>query len=138
MNLLDAIEEQIKSAISPDTADSEPSSLMDVVSGLLANPQTGGLQGLISRFQEQGLGRLMDSWIGAGENLPISMEQLQSALGSEQVQSIAQQLGISKDAAASGLASMLPQVIDKLTPTGAVPDSGALGKGLELLTRLTA
>lgn len=56
----------------------------------------------------------------------------------KQVQSIAQQLGISKDAAASGLASMLPQVIDKLTPTGAVPDSGALGKGLELLTRLTA
>ena len=78
----------------------------------------------------------MASWIGTGENLPISAQQLQSVLGNEQVRAIAQKLGISGDAAASGLASVLPQVIDKLTPTGTVPESGALGQAIDLLKGL--
>ena len=93
-----------------------------------------GLGSLIEAFQRNGLGEQVQSWIGTGQNLPISAEQLQQALGGDQLGNIAQQLGMSQGDASSGLASLLPQLIDTLTPQGAVPKDGVdLGAIMKML-----
>ncbi len=84
---------------------------------------SGGLGGLISAFQNAGMGEQLKSWIGTGENMPISADQLSSALGSDKIRDIATQLGMSPGAVSGGLADLLPQMIDKLTPTGQLPDN---------------
>jgi uncharacterized protein YidB (DUF937 family) len=107
--------------------------LMEQVLELVNNAGTGGLSGLIEMFKSKGLGDVMSSWIGTGENQPVSGDQIASALGSNTIQEIAQKLGISGTDASSGLAALLPQVIDKLTPDGTVPEGGLLAQGLSIL-----
>jgi uncharacterized protein YidB (DUF937 family) len=92
----------------------------------------GGISGLVSAFQEKGLGEVAASWIGTGANLPVSASQISSVLGDGPLADIASKLGGN---ASGQLASLLPQVIDKLTPGGEV-DEGALGKGMDLLKGL--
>ncbi len=107
--------------------------LMNIVLGLIANPQTGGLQGLIQTFKEKGLGDAASSWISTGENQPVSGDQIQHALGGNFIQQIAEQLGSSKSEVSGGLANLLPEIIDKLTPNGSLPEGDQLQQGLELL-----
>jgi uncharacterized protein YidB (DUF937 family) len=133
MGLFDAIAGQVSGALANAGASSGQGGLMDIVSGLINNPQTGGIEGLVKSFQDKGLGDAMASWIGTGVNQAISGEQIQHVLGNEQVQAFAQKLGLSSTDISSGLASLLPQVIDKLTPTGQVPEGGLLAQGLSLL-----
>jgi uncharacterized protein YidB (DUF937 family) len=109
--------------------------LMDIVLGLISNPQTGGLQGLIQTFKEKGLGDAMSSWISTGENLPVSGEQIQHALGGNLIRQIAEQLGSSKSEVSGSLSNLLPQIIDKLTPNGTLPDSDSLQQGLSSLKK---
>ena len=109
--------------------------LMDIVMGLITNPQSGGLQGLIQTFKEQGLGDAMSSWISTGENQSVSGDQIQHALGGNFIQQIAQQLGSSKSEVSGGLANLLPDIIDKLTPTGKLPEGDQLLQGLEMLKK---
>jgi uncharacterized protein YidB (DUF937 family) len=102
--------------------------------------QNGGLPGIISKFQNGGMGAQVGSWVGTGANLPISGNQLQEILGTGSIGQIAQQLGLSHGDASSGLAQALPQIIDKLTPTGQVPadHSDMLAQALQALTKRTA
>lgn len=133
MGLLDTIVNEATSALSKSgSSDSGNTGMMDAISGLLSSEQ-GGLQGLISTFKEKGLGDAMASWISTGRNLPISSEQIQSVLGNEKVQAIAEKVGLSSTDVSEKLATMLPEVIDKLTPEGTVPEGGLLEKGLALL-----
>lgn len=80
----------------------------------------GGIGGLLEKFNQGGLGDLAASWVGKGENLPISADQITSALGSGQLAEIAAKFGISPDVLSSQLAEHLPGVIDKVTPDGEV------------------
>lgn len=80
-----------------------------------------GLDGLIDRFQRGGLGDLMESWIGHGENRPVQPHQLADALGPDTIDTLAQRTGLPRDALLSQLAEALPQVIDRLTPGGRRP-----------------
>ncbi|MEO8838432.1 MAG: YidB family protein [Herbaspirillum sp.] len=132
MGLFDSIAGQVGNALSR-TEGGEHGGLMETVMGLINNPQSGGIQGLMDSFKNQGVGGLLASWIGNGENQPISAEQIQSVLGSEKVQAIADKLGISTADASAKLAGLLPQVIDKLTPNGQVPEGGLLEQGMSLL-----
>ena len=109
--------------------------LLDVVMGLISNPQTGGLQGLVQAFKEKGLGDTMSSWISTGKNQPVSGDQIQHALGGNFIQQIAEQLGSSNSEVSGGLANLLPNIIDKLTPTGKLPEGNQLGEGLELIKK---
>jgi len=109
--------------------------LMDIVLGLMTNPQTGGLQGLIQTFKENGLGDAVSSWISTGENQSVSGDQIQHALGSNLIQQIAEQLGSSKTEVSGSLSSLLPQIIDRLTPNGTLPDSDSLQQGLSSLKK---
>ena len=108
-------------------------SLMEQVLGLINNPETGGFTGLIETFKDKGLGDVMSSWISTGENQPVSADQITDALGSNTIQEIAQKLGISGTDASSALSELLPQIIDKLTPEGAIPEGGLLEQGLNIL-----
>lgn len=132
MGLLDSIVGQVAGALG-GAAPGQQGGLLEAVTGLINNPQTGGLQGLIQTFEQQGLGQVISSWIGTGQNLPISAEQLQSVLGNEQVQALAQKLGLSPQDITSHLSQLLPQVVDKVTPEGVVPQGDALQSAIGML-----
>lgn len=106
------------------------SGLMKSVLDMLGSGQ-GGLGGLVRAFQQNGLGQLVDSWVGTGQNLPASPGQIQQALGPE-VQELAQQHGMSADAVSQALSQFLPGLIDHLTPNGQLPQGG-VGAGLSAL-----
>jgi len=109
--------------------------LLDIALGLINNPKVGGLTGLLETFKSKGLGDAVSSWISTGQNQPVSGEQIQHVLGKEQIQQIAEKIGIPKGEVSSGLASILPEIIDKLTPNGKLPESGSLEQGLSLLKK---
>lgn len=85
--------------------------------------QNGGLQGVLGKFEQAGFGQQAQSWVGTGQNQPIEGGALSQIFGSGQIGQIAQQLGLSPDQAAGQLAQVLPQMIDKLTPNGQVPEN---------------
>jgi len=82
--------------------------------------QNGGLQGLANKFSHSGAAGAFSSWVGMGENQPISSNQLQNVLGSEQVSALAAKMGIDPAQASNLLAQYLPKVVDKLTPQGQI------------------
>lgn len=82
--------------------------------------QNGGLQGLMDKFSQGGLGEIFSSWVGTQANQAISPEQIQNVIGSEQMNALAGKLGIDSATASSFLAEHLPKIIDKLTPGGQV------------------
>ena len=99
--------------------------IASVAGSLLANDgDHGGLGGLVGKFEQAGLGNVVNSWIGSGQNLPISADQLQSVLGSDAVAGIAAKLGINPADAMGQLSTMLPGLVDKLTPNGQAPAGG--------------
>ena len=98
--------------------------MLQAVMGLMNN--SGGLSGLLDKFQQGGLGDLVQSWVGTGSNLPISAEQIQQVLGSGALGDIASKLGIQPEQAAGELSQALPDVVDKLTPGGQLPTEGDL------------
>lgn len=106
--------------------------IMSVAQQLLG--QAGGLDGLLKKFQENGLGEVAASWVGKGQNLPITAEQIQKVLGNEQVAAIASKLGVDPQQAATQLSQLLPGLVDKLTPDGQVTQGGdLLAQGASLL-----
>ena len=102
--------------------------LMQAVIGMIS--QHGGLGQLQQQFQGNNLGHIFSSWVGTGENHPVSPDQITQVLGHDQVAQLAQQAGMSHGEAASGLAQLLPSIIDKLTPQGTAPTGGGLQSAL--------
>jgi len=97
--------------------------------------QPGGLAGLVQRFTEAGLGDQVKSWVSAGANLPISTDQLTSVLGQANIEAMSQRLGVSAQAVTSGLAALLPHLVDQLTPQGEVAKDQDLAGSLTALLR---
>ena len=93
-------------------------------SGMSGNGGIGGLGDLLAKFQQAGLGDAAASWVGTGQNLPVSGEQVEGALGSDLLSQIARQIGLPQGEVAGHLSQMLPQVVDRLTPNGRVPEGG--------------
>ncbi len=93
----------------------------EAVSAMLG--ETGGLSGLLAKFQSSGLGEAAASWVGAGTNQSLDSEQVRSALGSEAVTHFADKLGLKPEQILPVLAQFLPVIIDKLTPAGEVDDN---------------
>jgi uncharacterized protein YidB (DUF937 family) len=81
----------------------------------------GGLDAVVADFKKTGFAEQVDSWISKGPNLPISANQIQQALGSEQVKDLATKFGIPMDKVTAFLAEHLPVAIDKSTPDGTLP-----------------
>ncbi len=90
-----------------------------VVNGLIE--KHGGVQGIVTQLEQQGLGGTVRSWVGTGANQPLTADQIHQAFGSDTVTQLAAKVGISPQDLAAKLATILPQAIDKLTPGGVVP-----------------
>jgi uncharacterized protein YidB (DUF937 family) len=90
-----------------------------VVNGLIE--KHGGVQGVVSQLQNQGLGETVRSWVGTGNNLPISAEQIQQAFGSGPLQELAAKFGMDPQVLAQKLSEVLPHAVNHLTPGGNVP-----------------
>jgi uncharacterized protein YidB (DUF937 family) len=89
--------------------------------------QHGGIGGVLEKFKAGGLAEQAASWVGKGENLPISADQISSVLGSDQIAAMAAKFGIDPATLSAQIAEHLPTVVDKMTPNGAVEaDSGNL------------
>ena len=112
--------------------------LLPVLVGMLANDgKLGGLGGLMEKFNNAGMGDAVKSWVGAGENAPISGDQMGQVLGGDTMGDLAAKLGMSQGDAAGSLAQILPGLIDKLTPNGQAP-AGGLGNSGDLIGMLGA
>jgi uncharacterized protein YidB (DUF937 family) len=120
--------EILKSAIgASNTSGETETQSQNLLNGALALLQTmGGVDGLLKKFQQSGLGDLAASWIGTGENKSILPEQLANILGKDQIAALAQQAGIPESQGASVLSQILPAMVDKLTPDGKAPESNNL------------
>jgi len=104
--------------------------LINAVVAMLANGSAqGGLGGLLEKFQQSGLGDVAASWVGTGQNQPVSPDQISNVLGGDTIGALAQQLGMGHGDLAGQLSQILPQVVDHLTPGGQAPQGGLGGIG---------
>jgi len=133
MGLFDSLVGQVGTALLSGQSQGNQGGMMDVISHLLSDPKTGGLQGLLKSFQDKGLGDIAASWVGSGPNQPITAAQIQQVIGSDRLASISQKVGLSPDTVAAGLAEMLPHVIDHLSPNGQLTADHLVEQGLSLL-----
>jgi uncharacterized protein YidB (DUF937 family) len=104
---------------------------LTAIMSYINSPQVGGIAGLQSMFQQGGLGNIVSSWIGSGQNLPVSAGQLQNVLQGGALQQAAQQAGMDPSQLTGMMSSLLPHLVDKLSPNGQVPDASALQKMLQ-------
>ena len=93
--------------------------MVSVVNNLLE--QQGGVQGLINKFQQQGLGETVNSWVSTGPNKSISPDDVHRALGPDLLQQLSAKSGLSVQDLAQKLSQVLPQAVDTMTPEGRVP-----------------
>jgi uncharacterized protein YidB (DUF937 family) len=120
--------EIVKSAIGTDDSSGQvENKTQNLLSGSLGMlEKLGGIDGLIKKFQQSGMGDIAESWVGTGENKSINPDQLTNVLGKDQVDAVAQQADIPKSQGASVLSQILPAMVDKLTPEGKAPESSNL------------
>ena len=86
----------------------------------------GGVGGLLSMFEQAGLGHVAQSWVGNGQNQPVSPDQLQSVFGQDRVQNMASQAGMQPQDFLSQLSQHLPNAVNGMTPNGQVPNEGTV------------
>ncbi|MDH5234084.1 MAG: YidB family protein [Gemmatimonadota bacterium] len=95
----------------------------------------GGLGGILEKFKSAGLANIVSSWVGTGANLPVSPAQIQKVFGDAAIGNVAKQMGVAAPQASASIATMLPELVNKLTPKGAI-DAGSsdmLSQGLAML-----
>jgi uncharacterized protein YidB (DUF937 family) len=93
----------------------------------------GGLGGLLAQMQRAGFGDQARSWVGTGQNMPISTDALSQIFGQGGIEEIARRAGLSPEQASSGLSQLLPEVVDHVTPGGQEPDFDQLTRSVDNL-----
>jgi len=126
MSLLDDVLREVSGASSGAADPSHHSLATDLLGMLSGGGMSKGLGGLVDMFNQKGLGDVVSSWVSTGKNLPISADQIQSVLGSSQIQALAAKAGINASRASQLIAEILPQLVDKATPNGQMPAGGIL------------
>jgi uncharacterized protein YidB (DUF937 family) len=127
MSLFDDLKKQVAVALGlpegtdPTAAASSPLH-SQVIDRILEMLNSHGLGNLSDKFQRQGLGEVFQSWVGKGANLPISPDQVRSVVDPAALEKLAQQLGFPEGKVTALLAQLLPGIVDKLTPNGALQD----------------
>jgi uncharacterized protein YidB (DUF937 family) len=101
----------------------ESGGLPTLINTVLAQTQYRDLNGLVAALQKGGLNTQVQSWLGPGNNLPISEDQLKAVLGNSQVQDFARHLGLPVDETLKNLAQYLPDIVDKASPNGTLRPS---------------
>jgi uncharacterized protein YidB (DUF937 family) len=116
MGLLDQLSDSLKAAFGSATNAEAPA----LLSAMLAKTSFGNLQGLVDQLQQGGLGDQVKSWLSNGPNKQVTPDQLQAALGNDQMKQIAEHFGVPVDDAMKKLADWLPGVVDKASPNGTI------------------
>ncbi len=121
MGILDSLEDlpAFKGALSQ----LEGAILPVVLGEVMGNGGQGGLSAIVAKLQQAGFGDQVKSWIGTGQNLPITAEQLQQVLGSDTVKQLAARFNIPVDQISKVLAQQLPKAVDGASPNGTLPAS---------------
>ena len=112
-------------AIDSQPAATTAGGIFGSVMSLLNSPEIGGIAGLLEKFNQAGLGEQVASWIGHGDNLPITGAQLETVLGTSVIKTIAGKMGIDSTMVAGTLAGMLPHLVNQMTPGGELPAGGS-------------
>jgi uncharacterized protein YidB (DUF937 family) len=102
----------------------------DILSQVLGKTDLGNVGGLLQQLEQSGLSSQVASWLGNGQNLPISVDQLRNALGDQNIGQLASQFGLPVEELLKHLANHLPDAIDSMSPKGSVEGSGSLAKDL--------
>lgn len=134
MGVLDQFGSAVGSVLGQGKGAGVSAVLLQQLVAMLSKP--GALSNLTNAFQSAGLGNILQSWIGTGQNLPISADQVSKVLGAGTVADLAKKAGIGESETTSTLAGLLPQVIDKISPSGNVPAQNDLGGALASLAKL--
>jgi uncharacterized protein YidB (DUF937 family) len=113
MGLFDSIKGMLGSA--------EASAFPAMVNTILAQTQYHNLAGLVAALEKGGLGPQVQSWLGNGQNLPITADQLKAVLGNAQLQELARHAGLPVDEILNLMAQYLPDIVDKASPNGTLP-----------------
>jgi uncharacterized protein YidB (DUF937 family) len=119
MGLLDSLSGELKIVVGQVASEEIPK----LLPAALAATNLGDLQGVVAKLQQSGLGPQLQSWLGSGQNMPVTAQQLEAALGSDQVRQLAQHFGIDPDAALNLLTQHLPTVLGQASQSGALPSS---------------
>ncbi|HKF24643.1 MAG TPA: YidB family protein [Candidatus Acidoferrum sp.] len=99
---------------------------LTMILNYINSPEVGGIAGLQKMFQEKGLGSIIGSWIGTGQNLPISADQLKNVLEGGALQSMAAKSGMDMSQLTGIFSQLMPHAVDQMTPNGQIPDANAL------------
>jgi uncharacterized protein YidB (DUF937 family) len=96
----------------------------------------GGLQGMMSKMTQSGMGQQVQSWVGTGENQPVSGQQVQQAMDPHELHSMAQQAGMSDEETSDHIAQAMPEMVNQATPQGQMPQQDPFAKGLDSLKKM--
>lgn len=113
--------------------------LLPAVIGMLGHSGSSGQTGmhqLVDTMQANGLGQVAQSWVGAGSNQSITADQVQQVLTPEQVAELSAKSGLPADQVHAGVAAILPELVNHLTPNGAVPEAGQVQGATDQLAKL--
>jgi uncharacterized protein YidB (DUF937 family) len=120
MGILDELKQKIASGLGLPTGAGEEAESPAFMAGVIEMLEKKGVASLIEEFKKKGLGEVVASWVGHGENLPISADTLRSVISPEAIEALAQKVGMPPGEATALLAKVLPGIVDKLTPGGVV------------------
>lgn len=124
MGLFDGVIGNVLNSVVNNLATEAENPLLRSALGFLQ--EQGGVAGVVEKFQQGGLAQEAASWVSTGDNLPISAEQIQQVIGNGKIAEMAEKFGISSEDISAQLAQHLPNLIDKLTPNGSIPDATAI------------
>ncbi len=125
MGLLDDVMGMAGMGSSANTQSAQHAGALAAALEYINSPQVGGISGLQQMFQQKGLGGVIASWIGTGQNLAISPDQLQNVLHSDALQNIVAKTGMDQTQVASVLSQILPHLVDQMTPNGHIAGASA-------------
>jgi len=125
----------------PQSSGFNASSLLVAVVPLILGwiQQNGGLQGALSKLQEAGLGGQVQSWVDPSQgNSGVNAEQIQSLFGGQQVEQVAEQANVPTNEVYGAISTVLPQIIDSLTPHGDDTDHGEANGDIQNVLNLVS
>jgi uncharacterized protein YidB (DUF937 family) len=98
--------------------------------GAAGSVLSGGLNDLINQFKEKGQGEVAESWVGTGANKPISADGLAKVLSDEQIKTLTEHTGLTREQLLKGLSELLPEAVNQMTPAGKPPTDQDLQRAL--------
>ena len=100
--------------------------------------RNGGLGGVLQKFQHKGYSQQAASWVSTGPNEALEPQAVSDVMGTDELSRLSQQLGVSREEVSSGMGQILPEMVNRLTPQGGVPDDGdeTLSRGMSMLEKM--